>query len=276
MPLVYTVDGRELTWTKFLWNIVYSFDYCVVLYWVVVLVFYLVEYYRRYQHGVVHAAHLNGELAQAQLRWLKSRLHPHFLFNTLHTISALVREDPETAERMIARLSDLLRLALRDSAMQEVELRQELEYLDIYLDIERVRFDDRLSVRFDIQPDTARALVPGLLLQPIVENAIRHGIGGRTGQGVIRIQSSREGSRLCLSVVDNGVGLRTATDEDVREGVGLSSVRGRLERLYGRSHSLVLRNLPAGGMEARITFPFISTETQGPEVIHETVPSLSS
>lgn len=274
-PLMMMFDPKTFSWLKFFWSIVYSFDYCMVLYWVVVLTSYVVEYYRRYQKGLIDAARLNGELAQAQLRWLKSRLHPHFLFNTLHTISALVREDPGTAERMIARLSDLLRLALRDSAMQEVALRQELQYLDIYLDIEHTRFEDRLSVEFKIEPDTEDALVPGLLLQPLVENAIRHGIGDHAGKGLIRIGASREGSRLCLSVSDNGKGLRDVEGQP-REGVGLSSVRGRLDRLYGRAHSMVLRNQPDGGVEARITIPFSKPAADAQEVIHETVSNIGS
>lgn len=274
-PFMLALDGREFTWLKFFWSIVYSFDYCVVLYWMVLLTTYLVEYYRRYQRGVIDAARLNGELAQAQLRWLKSRLHPHFLFNTLHTISALVREDPDSAERMIARLSDLLRLALQDSALQEVPLRQELEYLNLYLDIEKMRFEERLKVRFEIDPDVEEAMVPGLVLQPLVENAIRHGIGGRASGGTIQIIAGRDNGRLTLSIIDNGAGLRQ-DGQLTREGVGLSSARGRLDRLYGRSHSLVLRNLPGGGVEARITMPFITGEVDLPEVFHETISSVSS
>ena len=270
-PMVFAIEGRELSLPRFLWSIVYSFDYCMVLYWVVLLASYVVEYYRRYQNGLLDAARLNAELAQAQLRWLKSRLHPHFLFNALNTISALVREDPSSAERMIVRLSELLRLSLRDGAVQEVSLQQEIEYLNMYLDIERTRFEDRLSIQYHIEEGLEDALVPCLVLQPIAENAIRHGIGAKAGRGVLEISASRHGSRLSLVVRDNGVGLRTSGKQPISEGVGLSTVRGRLETLYGRDQSLVLRNLPEGGVEARISMPYTTTEKQAPEVIHETV-----
>jgi two-component sensor histidine kinase len=271
-PAVYMLDGRPLTWMKFFWSIIYSFDYCVVLYWMVVLASYLVDYYRRYHQGLLDASRLNTELAQAQLRWLKSRLHPHFLFNALNTISALVREDPSAAEKMIARLSDLLRLSLRESGVQEVTLGQELDYLNLYLDIERARFAERLAIEFNIEEGTEDALVPSLVLQPLVENAIRHGIAPRLRSGRISIAASRHGSRLCVRISDDGVGLKNSPDTPVTEGVGLSTVRGRLERLYGRSQSLILRSAPAGGVEVVVSLPFTRIETQAPEVMHETAP----
>jgi len=270
-PLVYAIEGNQLSQTRFLWSILYSFDYCTILYWVVVLASYLVEYYRRYHKGLLDSARLNAELAQAQLRWLKSRLHPHFLFNALNTISALVHEDPRAAERMIARLSELLRLSLRDGAVQEVPLLQEIEYLNMYLDIERTRFEDRLTVEFNIEAGLDDALVPCLVLQPLAENAVRHGIGARAGRGIIVISASRHGARLSLSVRDNGVGLRSNAVEPEREGVGLSTVRGRLDTLYGRNQSLVLRNLPEGGVEARMSLPYSTASTSTQEVIHEAV-----
>ena len=256
----------------FFWSVVYSFDYCVVLYWMVVLASYLVEYYRRYHSGLVDAARLNTELAQAQLRWLKSRLHPHFLFNALNTISALVREDPGSAERMIARLSDLLRLSLRESGIQEVPLRQEIEHLNLYLDIERTRFQERLRVAFEIEEGVEEAQVPSLILQPLVENAIRHGIAPRARQGWVLV-ARPSGQAPSASGRQRG---RTGNSrsEPIREGVGLSTVRGRLDRLYGRAQSLTLRNLPSGGVEARIILPFTLSETQSTEVIHETAPSV--
>ncbi len=268
---MYAHEGKFLSWNKLFWNIVYSADYCFVLYCMVVLVSCVVVYYRRYQHGVLNAARLNGELAQAQLRWLKGRLHPHFLFNALHTISALIHEDPDAADRMIARLSELLRLSLRDSSLQEVPLEQELEYLDVYLDIERTRFADNLHVIFDIADDTQDALVPSLVLQPIVENAIRHGLGGISGVGVIKITAVHEGSKLLLTVADNGKGICNPPLESVREGVGLSSVRGRLETLYGPAQSLVLHSAQGEGVEARIVIPFRSCVPTVAEVIHEEI-----
>jgi two-component system, LytTR family, sensor kinase len=263
MSIIYVVQQRPFSAQKFLANIVYAFDYGVVLYWVL-------EYYRGYQKGMVDAAKLHTELAQAQLRWLKAQLHPHFLFNALHTISALVQEDPEAAERMIARLSDLLRLSLRDSAVQEVPLKQELEHVNMYLDIERARFDERLVVRFALEDGTEQVLVPSFVLQPLVENAIRHGIGNRARGGEITISCKRDGQRIALSVADNGAGLRAGPLQPLREGIGLSTVRGRLEKLYGASQSLVIRNFAAGGVEVVLTLPFTRENMDRQEAVHET------
>jgi two-component system, LytTR family, sensor kinase len=269
--VMYAEQHQMLTWHKWLRNVVYSFDYGMVLYWMVILIVYLLECYHRYQMGRMDAVKLQAELAQAQLRWLKVQVHPHFLFNALHTISALVHEDPEAAERVIARLSDLLRLSLRDGGVQVVPLKQELEHVRMYLDIERARFEERLVVNLSIEDGTEDALVPSLVLQPLVENAIRHGIGKRIRGGEVTISSSRHGARLALSVSDNGVGLPPTGVSPVREGIGLSSIRGRLERLYGRSQSLILRKLGGGGVEALISIPYTKQQTRREDLIHETV-----
>ncbi len=247
----------HFSWDKLLRSIVYNSDTGVLLYSMIVLVEHSLAYYKRYRNGLINAGRLQTELARAQLQALKIQLHPHFLFNTLHTISALVQEDPERAERTIARLSELLRLFLATSTIHEVTLAEEMRILDLYLEIERTRFEDRLSVHYDVPPELLEAMVPNLVLQPLVENAIRHGVGRRSGAGWIAIAAERYGETLVLRVTDNGEGLiQQGPDRRPPSGKGLAITRGRLESLYGSRQSLGIRNLPAGGVEARITLPF--------------------
>jgi two-component system LytT family sensor kinase len=242
----------HFTWEKLFRSIEYTADTGVLLYWVVVLVEHSYIYYKRYQYSVVNAAQLQTQLVRAQLQALKMQLHPHFLFNALHTITALVHEDPELAERTIARLSELLRLFLANSTIHEVTLGEELRILDLYLDIERTRFEDRLQVHLDVPAELQNAMVPSLVLQPLVENAIRHGIGRKAGPGWISVSAEKYGETLVLRVIDNGMGL----PPESTDGMGLSITRGRLESLYGPRQAMVLRNLPAGGAEVRITMPY--------------------
>jgi signal transduction histidine kinase len=246
----------HFSWDKLLRSIVYNSDTGVLLYSMIVLVEHSLAYYKRYRNGLINAGRLQTELARAQLQALKIQLHPHFLFNTLHTISALVHEDPERADRTIARLSELLRLFLATSTIHEVTLGEEMRILDLYLEIERTRFEDRLSVHYDVPAELRDSMVPNLVLQPIVENAIRHGVGRRSGAGWISITAERYGETLVLRVTDNGEGLKEDPDRRPGSGKGLAITRGRLESLYGSRQSLGIRNLPAGGVEARITLPF--------------------
>ena len=234
-------------------SVVVSLDYGVLLYGIVLLIHYAVEYYARYQEGRIKGSQLETRLAQAQLNALKMQLHPHFLFNTLHSISTLVNEDPEAAEAMIARLSELLRISLENTGAQEVPLSQELEFVERYLEIEQIRFEDRLRISFDIDPQTLDARVPNLILQPLVENAIRHGIAHNAG-GKVEVRSSLAGGKLLLQVLDDGVGL--ASPGLRRPGLGLSNTRARLEAIYGKEHDFVLRNASNGGVEAAIRMPF--------------------
>ncbi|HEX4275447.1 MAG TPA: histidine kinase [Bryobacteraceae bacterium] len=245
---------REFTWPKLMRSIEQNFDTGTLLYFVIILVEHSVVYYRRYQQSLINAANLQTQLVQAQLRALKMQLHPHFLFNTLHTITALVHEDPELAERTIARLSELLRLFLANSTIHEVPLSEELRILDLYLEIERTRFEDRLSVHFDVPPELREAMVPNLVLQPLVENSIRHGVGRRSAPGWISVAAEKYGETLVLRVTDNGVGLRESGQKST--GMGLAITKGRLESLYGERQSLVLREVQTGGAEVRITLPF--------------------
>ena len=261
-------------WQKLFRSIESTSDTGVLFYWVIVLVEHSIVYYARYQHGLVNASRLQTQLAKAQLQALKMQLHPHFLFNTLNTITALVHEDPDTAERTIARLGELLRLFLANSMIHEVALSEELRILDLYLDIERTRFEDRLSVHKDIPPELSEAMVPNLVLQPLVENAIRHGLSQREGPGWIAISAEKFGETLVLRVTDNGAGPGPDLMKPSQGGMGLSITRNRLESLYGPHQSLVLRGLQTGGAEVRITMPFRTYAAAEKEEDHAALQSI--
>jgi len=230
----------------------------LIMYWILVFGHMGWSYYRRYQERELQASELHRELVEARLSALRMQLNPHFLFNTLHAISSLIHENPEGADRMVARLSDLLRLSLDTSKPPEVPLREELAFLDRYLDIERTRFADRLIICKDVAPETENSLVPCLILQPLVENAIRHGIEPRDSRGELLISARRSNGRLELCVRDNGAGIQCGEGKNVREGIGLSNTRSRLRHMYGDDATLALTNAPAGGLEARIEIPFRS------------------
>jgi two-component sensor histidine kinase len=243
---------RDFSWERWFRSIEYTADTGALLYWVLILVEHAYVFYKRYQTSVVNASQLQTQLVRAQLQALKMQLHPHFLFNALHTVTELVHEDPEEAERTIARLSELLRLFLANSTIHEVALGEELRILNLYLEIERTRFEDRMQVHMDVPQDLFEAMVPSLVLQPLVENAIHHGIGRQSGPGWIAVAAEKYSDTVVLRVMDNGAGMQS----NAPEGMGLSITRGRLLSLYGPRQSLVLRNLPTGGAEARITLPF--------------------
>jgi sensor histidine kinase YesM len=233
-----------------------NLDKELLVYWIIVVISHAVDYYQRYREGELRAS-------QAQLQALKMQLHPHFLFNALHSISALVHSDPEAADKMIARLGDFLRLTLETSAAQEVPLRQELEFLNCYLEIERIRFQDRLTTHIEVDPQTLDCRVPNLILQPVVENAIRHGVAPRAAHGHIEIRAERDGQTLRLQVRDNGAGLPTDNSRRASAGgVGLSNTRARLSQLYGASQRFELANDPRGGAVATIEIPFIVHEEE--------------
>jgi LytS/YehU family sensor histidine kinase len=212
------------------------------------------EYYRFYREREAHSAYLAARLAQAELEMLKSQLHPHFLFNTLHAISALMHRDVKAADRMIARLSELLRVALDYTGTQEVSLQEELAFLEPYVEIERVRLGDRLNVEYDIQPSVLEALVPHMILQPLVENAIRHGIAPRAQPGTVRIVARGRRDMLDLEVTDDGAGL--APGRSANGGVGLANTRARLEQMYGDRFNFEPRNVSGGGFRVALTIPF--------------------
>lgn len=237
----------------------------IVVYWVIVGAYNALDYHRRYRERELEAARLETQTAQlesrvteARLAALRMELNPHFLFNTLNAISALVRRgEHKEAVTMLARLGDLLRVTLERGGEQEIPLEKELEYLARYLEIERVRFQDRLTVETEVAEDAAHALVPTFILQPLVENAVRHGLSRSTAPGVIRVSAERApDDRLVLTVADSGVGFRTR-DGRVREGVGMKNTRARLDQLYGTRASLDWENADVG---ARVTvvMPFVT------------------
>jgi two-component system, LytTR family, sensor kinase len=249
-------EGR-ITFAKLFLNVYLFFDYGSMIYWLILLVSYAFNYYRRYREGEIKTTRLEAQLAQAELQALKMQLNPHFLFNTLHSISALVHKDADAADKMIARLGDFLRLTLDSAGAQEVSLQQELEFLKCYLDIERIRFKDRLTVQMSIEPQALDARLPNLILQPIVENAIRHGIAPRTSHGHIEIEARRYDGILHVQVTDNGPGLPSnGNTGSIFKGVGLSNTKARLQQLYGEQHRLDLSNTSKGGLSVILEIPF--------------------
>ncbi len=234
--------------------LVKTWHFNLLIYWVIVAVSQAFDYYRRFQERELRASELEKRLAQAKLQALQMQLNPHFLFNTLHSISSLMHKDVEAADRMVTRLGDLLRRALDSAENQEVSLREELEFLERYLEIEQIRFGHRLTVKKKFEVDTLAAQVPNLILQPLVENAIRHGIEPFAKPGCIELGARRQNNKLTLAVADNGAGL--ADDEAPEEGIGLSNTRARLRELYGEAHRFDLRRAAEGGLLVELTIPF--------------------
>jgi hypothetical protein len=215
-----------------------------------------IHYYSRWRDRELRASRLEAQLAQAQLQMLRMQLHPHFLFNTLHSVSSLMHSDVKAADRILSLLGDLLRDSLDKIGSQEVTLKQELDFIDRYLEIERTRFRDRLRTELVIAPSTWDALVPSFVLQPLVENAIRHGVSRRAKPVRLQVTARQEGGRLVLSVSDDGAGLPDEGPLPGRGGVGLANTRARLHQLYGSDGVLELRPGPQDGVEARVEIPF--------------------
>jgi two-component system LytT family sensor kinase len=216
-----------------------------------------IEYHRRYRERELHAARLEAELASARLDALSAQLQPHFLFNTLNSISTLMRRDADAAEEMLAHLGDLLRRTLRARDGHEVTLAEELELLQHYLDIMKIRFQDRLVIKLAIDADVGGALVPHLVLQPVVENAIQHGIARKAGAGLLEVSARRDGEALEISVRDDGDSGAVAAPGRRAEGIGigLSNTRRRLRELYGDAQSLALATAEEGGLRVTLRLP---------------------
>jgi sensor histidine kinase YesM len=268
LPIAYVIymfgTGRPsmLTPLHILQFIILNVDRWLLTYWVIVLSSHAFNYYRSFRTGELNAAALRTQLAQSQLEALKMQLHPHFLFNTLHSISALLNKDVDAARTMISRLGDFLRLTLENSGTQEVPLYQELEFLNGYLEIERIRFQDRLTTSVHIDPSVLDVRVPNLILQPIVENAMRHAIATNSKIGRIEIVAAPRNGMLRISVKDNGPGLTHAVSSgNLKQGVGLANTRARLERLYGSNHLFELANEAAGGFVVTLEIPRVSELT---------------
>jgi two-component system, LytTR family, sensor kinase len=256
--LLWTDGGKwsGATWGQFLQRRIFEqLDWSLMVYAVIVGVSHAIAYYHESQERKLKEAHLETRLMEARLKTLESELHPHFLFNTLHAISTLVHRDPESADRMISRLSDLLRITFDRSGEPKVSLKEEIDFLQKYLDIEQTRFQDRLTVGVHIDPEALDGEVPRMILQPLVENALKHGIAGRSGGNNVQITAGREGERLWMQVRDNGAGLQVGTLKALRTGVGLSNTRARLDCLYGRHYRLEFSDRH-GGLSVLIEIPF--------------------
>jgi two-component system, LytTR family, sensor kinase len=266
-------DAQAHEWTSAIWNShLHAFrDPWVVLksmllvnivddisgaYLPTILVAHVLCYYRRLTQRELHATQLEQQLAQARLQTLQSQLQPHFLFNTLHSISSLMLIDVVAADRMMSSLSDLLRMSLEQNGTQMTSLNREVEFLGVYLEIEKTRFEDRLEVVFDISPDCLDAQVPHLLLQPIVENAVRHGVSRRSSQGEIRIVAKHQGGDLHLWIRDNGPGFVDAGGDGTKHGLGLRLTRERLHVLFGTQQRCDVASTPHMGTEVHLQMPY--------------------
>ena len=226
------------------------------------------SYYRLFREREVRASQLETRLARTQLQVLRAQLQPHFLFSTLNSIAALMHRDVDAADRMVTRLGDLLRLSLTHTERQEVPLRQELAFLDTYLDIQRTRFRDRLTATVAADPDTLDGLVPSLILQPLVENAIRHGIEPRATAGRVDVRARLEDDTLVLEVQDDGPGIAPMAPREPNGcGIGLANTRARLEQLYGEGQRLTLSN-GAGGLLVRLAIPYRVGQLPTPVPVH--------
>lgn len=235
-------------------------------YWYVLMITQAFAYYGKYQERELASSQLEAQLARAQLEVLKIQLEPHFLFNTLNSIAALARQDGAAAENMTLQLADLLRISLDAVGVHEVPLHQELLFLQKYIDIQQMRFRDRLRVETEIDSCTLETLVPNLILQPLVENAIRHGINPRRGPGLVQVIAWRDHDDVWLEIRDNGVGLARGRNGAPREGVGLRNTRGRLQQLYSHDHALVLEDVPGGGCSVKIRVPHRSPNQTNKEI----------
>ncbi|MQA31096.1 MAG: histidine kinase [Luteitalea sp.] len=231
-------------------------DWMLMTYLFLVGLAHALAYRHESEARALDSAHLETRLLEAQLQSLQRQLHPHFLFNTLNTISGLMRSDVNAADRMMDRLGDLLRMTLSTSSIQEVPLREELDMLQKHLDIEQTRFGSRLSVRMNIHPETLDAYVPNLLLQPLVENAVRHGIAPHSRLGWIVVDAARVGDQLRLQVRDSGDGLPADRLTLLNQGVGVANTRARLRHLYRTNHDFVFSNAE-GGLSVTVSIPFV-------------------
>ncbi|HEX5966789.1 MAG TPA: histidine kinase [Pyrinomonadaceae bacterium] len=233
-----------------------NLDRWLLVYWLILLMSHAFNYYNSYRKGELKASQLRTQLVQSQLEALKMQVQPHFLFNTLHSISALLSKDTEGARKMITRLGDFLRLTLENSGSMEVTLRQEIEFLNGYLEIERIRFQDRLTTDIQIDPSVLEARVPNLILQPIVENAMKHAVvNSRSGH--VEISAAPRNGAVHIEVKDNGPGLAVDRTLEVRrgKGLGLANTQARLVGLYGTAARFEMTNRPSGGLVVSIEIP---------------------
>ncbi len=241
------VDGRTFNWwAEFKASALKNFDWEMMTYWAIAGLSHAVLYYRESRDRAIRASQLETRLIAAQMAALRQQLQPHFLFNTLHAISALMHRDVEAADRTLMKLSDLLRMTLEHVGHQEIPLHAELDFLSKYLDIEQTRFADRLVVRFDIEPETLDTLLPTLLLQPLVENAIKHGVSRKKGPGHVDIRARRDHDKLWIEVRDDGLGLSETALDALQKGIGVSTTRARLQHQFGADYRFEFHRLEEG------------------------------
>lgn len=243
-------------WPRFISRMQGSFGSDLLVYAGVIGFCYALDYYQKYREREFLATRLEAQLTQAQLDSLRMQLHPHFLFNTLNNIVGLVRDNKNnTAVNMLVGLSDLLRHTLEHSARHEVELREEINFIKLYLSIQEMRFSDRLRIELDIDPSTTKAMVPNLILQPLTENALRHGIGRSADSGLVGIRSAIDDGNLRLTVYDDGAGLPDDWQLKGSAGIGLANTAARLQQLYDDDYQFDIRNREGGGVEVLIVMP---------------------
>ncbi len=258
----YVVDPRTLlnAWRgMFLWS--------WLVYWLIVGAWQAYRYYERYLSSELRMERLERRFSEARLNALRMQLDPHFLFNALNTISSQVERDPRLARAMIGHLGDLLRLSLESRDKQEIPLAEELAFLDHYLAIQRIRFGDHLKIELQIDADVTYASVPSLVLQPLVENAIRHGLSRRSSGGTVVVSARRAGSQLQIRVLDDGVGLPDGWALETTPGLGLSLTRDRIAGLYPGKSRFAVRRRATGGTEVEIELPLIGVEEEASDVV---------
>lgn len=222
---------------------------------IIISIYYMYDYYRKLRMEKERLSELQNQLTEMQLETLKTQLQPHFLFNTLNTITALIHSDPDKADKMTTRLADLLRATLDNKGKDLIPLKEELEYIKRYLEIQKIRFEDRLTIRYDIDPSTLDIQIPYLLLQPLVENAIQHGITKNKDEGTISVKTVIMNQSLVLTVQDNGKGIATAEDLDSEQGIGISNIKQRLQRIYNNQAEMSFNQLTPAGLEVKLTIP---------------------
>jgi LytS/YehU family sensor histidine kinase len=255
MPIAEPIDGSQVTAMLTYWW-VRDLPFAALFYALIMGISSALDYYRQFRERQLRASQLEAQLAQAELQMLKMQLHPHFLFNTLNGITGLVRDnDNAAAVQMLVGLSDLLRQTLDNSGKQEVRLSEELEWIELYLKLQQIRFSDRLRVSINAEAETLDAMIPNLITQPLVENAIRHGLAPRSAPGTVSLTAQRENGRLRVCVLDDGVGLPKGWGLETSEGVGILNTQARLRQLYGSDFVFQVSDREQGGVQALLSIP---------------------
>ena len=237
----------------------------LVEFWIIYSIFAAIDYNRKFRDKALELAQMESQLSAAQLDALRLQLQPHFLFNTLNTISSLMEVSIKDARKIVSKLGQLLRTVLEKNKRNSVSLSEELEFIRSYLDIEQVRFHDRLSINYQIDPATLEVAVPSFLLQPLVENAIRHGFANQTGPARIEVSTQRvDPQNIEISIKDNGKGSDRPVAEILQSGIGIQNVKERLELLFGQHYQLEILTQPAAGFEIKIRIPDMKLEKPNP------------